>query len=402
MRRLGLILTWLMLLGVALLALGIAPAAELPGTTKDTGGAESAIEPPLVMDMPEAEDIPRRSVRIRAVGDLMCHQRQLDLAWVGDGAYDFVPAYALAVESLSDADYTIANLETTIGLYGNQPYSGFPRFNSPESLLAAIKGAGVDFLTLANNHMLDRYFDGMVATVDHVEAFGFDHGGAYRTQEEADAPVVVEVGGIRIGFLCYAEHTNGMESFCDAKATQFGIDYLAKADFAADVAALRALGAKCVIALPHWGTEYVRQPDYQSRAVAEKMIAAGVDVILGSHPHMVQPMEFVTVETGDGPRTALVAWSMGNFIDNMKIQYTDSGIIVDFTIAETDDGVEILNVGYVPIYCWRGDDQIRALPSGLYLEKAPDGMGDAAYSRMKASYDELVALIGDGFAVLEK
>lgn len=358
--------------------------------------------PALAAEMPTVDDVPRKNVRIRAVGDLMCHQRQLELALTAEGEYDFAPAYALAAESLSDADYTIANLETTIGLYADQPYSGYPRFNAPESLLAAVKEAGVDFLTLANNHILDRYFDGMLITLDNVDEFGFDHGGAYRTQEEADAPNVVEVNGIKLGFLCYTAHTNGMEAHCNANAKIFGVDYLAGADFAADVAALRDAGAQCVIALPHWGTEYKRQPDADVRRTAEKMIAAGVDVILGSHPHMAQPMEFLSVQTDAGEKIGLVAWSMGNFIDNMKLQYTDSGIIVDFTVAETEDGVEILDVGYVPVYCWRGDDQIRALPSGMYLENAPEGMSDSTHSRLKASYDELTALIGDDFKTLDK
>jgi len=354
-------------------------------------------------EMPSIEDAPRKNVHIRAVGDLMCHQRQLELAYTADGEYDFYPAYEMVVESLSAADYTIANLETTVGLYEDQPYSGYPRFNVPESMLATIKDAGVDFLTLANNHILDRYFDGMVITVDNVEEFGFDHGGAYRTHEEADTPVVREINGITMGFLCYTEHTNGMENHSSASATQFGVDYLKKADFASDVAALREAGAQCVIAMPHWGTEYKRQPDPAVRTIAEKMVAAGVDVILGSHPHMVQPVEFITVQTDDGSeRTALVAWSLGNFIDNMKVQYTDSGIILDFVIAESGDGVEILDVGYVPIYCWRGDDQIRALPSGLYLETAPEGMGESVHSRLKASHRELTELIGDEFKLLDK
>lgn len=353
-------------------------------------------------EMPEVEDVPRKNVRIRAVGDLMCHQRQLELALTEDGEYDFYPAYERVSESLGDADYTIANLETTIGLYGDQPYSGYPRFNSPESMLATIKDAGVDFLTLANNHILDRYFDGMLITLDNVDEYGFDHGGVYRTQEEADASVVVEVNGIKLGFLCYTAHTNGMESHSDQKAVLFGVDYLNKADFEGDVAALREAGAQCVIALPHWGTEYQRKPDADVRRTAEKMVAAGVDVILGSHPHMVQPIEYLTVDTDDGEKTALVAWSLGNFIDNMKVQYTDSGIIIDFTIAETEDGVEILDAGYVPIYCWRGDDQIRALPSALYLEDAPEGMSAGIHDRLKASYRELLELIGDEFELLEK
>ena len=353
-------------------------------------------------EMPEIDDTPRKNVRIRAVGDLMCHQRQLDLALTEDGTYDFYPAYELVVESLSDADYTIANLETTIGLYSDQPYSGYPRFNSPESLLDTIKDAGVDFLTLANNHILDRYFDGMVITVDNVEKAGFDFGGANRSLTDSEDVKVVEINGIKLGFLCYTAHTNGMENHSSKSAVEYGVDYLYRADFESDVQALRDVGVQCVIAMPHWGTEYKRQPDAEVRRIAENMIAAGVDVILGSHPHMVQPIEYVAVETDEGERTALVAWSLGNFIDNMKVQYTDSGIILDFAVVETENGIEIMDVGYVPIYCWRGDDQIRALPSGMYLENAPEGMNQSTHERLKASHKELLDLISDEFKVLDK
>lgn len=352
--------------------------------------------------LPIVEDVPLRQAHIRVVGDLMMHQRQLELGQMENGEYDFAPQYALVKTALSDADYTIANLETTVGLYGNQPYSGYPRFNAPESLLAAIKDAGVDFLTLANNHILDRYFDGMVTTVNNVENYGFDFTGAYRTPEEAGQPVVIEVNGIKLGMLAYTAHTNGMEAFSDAEATEYGVSYLYGADFEADVQKLRDAGADVIIAMPHWGTEYKRQPDADVRRTAEKLAAAGVDVILGSHPHMVQPIEWLTVETETGEHTALVAWSLGNFIDNMKIQYTDSGIILDFTIVEAaDGGFDIVDVGYVPIYCWRQDANIQALCSGEYLDERPEGMSDATYDRMKLSHRELVELIGDDFILLE-
>lgn len=354
-------------------------------------------------EMPVVEDVPLRKAHIRAVGDLMMHERQLELAYVGEDEYDFMSQYALAKASLSAADYTIANLETTVGMYGDRPYSGYPCFNSPESLLHAIRDAGVDFLTLANNHILDRYFDGMVTTVDNVEAFGFEHAGAYRTREESETPVVVEVNGIKLGMLSYTAHTNAMERFCDAEATEFGVDYLSDADFEADVEALKAAGAEVIIAMPHWGTEYERRPDADVRRTAEKMVAAGIDVILGSHPHMVQPIEWLTVETETGERTALVAWSLGNFIDNMKVQYTDSGIILDFTIAERADGsFEVENVGYVPVYCWKQDDDIQTLCSGEYQDERPEGMDKSTYSRMLESRRELAELIGDGFELLDK
>ena len=355
--------------------------------------------PPMECPTPEPM---LRSARIRAVGDLMVHEKQLKIARLSDGSYDFHPQYSLIADSLADADYTIANLETTIGKYGKMDYSGYPMFNTPEALLDAVKDAGVDFLTMANNHMLDRYLEGMIATVNHVEEYGFDHGGANRTQEEHDTPNVIEVNGIRLGMLCYTEMTNGMEHYCREDVSIYAVNYLRKADIAADVQALRDKGADIVIAMPHWGSEYLRQPESYNVNRAKRMIAAGVDIILASHPHMVQPVKRVEVETESGEtRVGLVAYSLGNFISNMTKQYTDSGIILDFTLQEQQDGsFAVENVGYVPIFCWRQESQIRAISSLKYYEERPSGMSDSTWKRMKASCRELRDLLGENLVML--
>ena len=355
------------------------------------------------MAVPEAP-VKLRTARIRAVGDLMMHKKQLEIARQQDGSYDFHPQYALIADALGNADYTIANLETTVGKYNNMAYSGFPLFNAPETYLDAVKDAGVDFLTLANNHMLDRYFDGMTHTVELVDQWGFDHGGAYRTPEEQAEPVVVDVNGSKIGMLGYTQMTNGMERFCKTNPREYGIDYLKSDTFAEDVQKLRDAGAEVVIAMPHWGQEYRRKPEANTVSLAKKLVAAGVDVVLGSHPHMVQPVEYVTVETEDGgTRTGLVAYSLGNFVSNMVVQYTDSGIILDFTIREKQEGgFEIVDVGAVPVFCWRSGRMIQALSSLKYYDAKPEGMDNGRYARMKASYRELRDLLDDSIPMLEE
>ena len=366
-----------------------------------TGSTEAVPTRIPRMAVPEAP-VKLRTARIRAVGDLMMHKKQLEIARQEDGGYDFHPQYELIADSLGDADYTIANLETTVGKYGKMAYSGFPMFNAPETYLDAVKDAGVDFLTLANNHMLDRYFDGMTRTVDLVDRWGFDHGGAYRTPEERDEPVVVDVNGIKIGMLCYTQMTNGMERFCKTDPKEYGIGYLRSGDFDADVQRLREAGAEVVIAMPHWGQEYRRKPEANTVSLAKKLVAAGVDVVLGSHPHMVQPVEYVTARTRDGEeRTGLVAYSLGNFISNMAVQYTDSGIILDFTLREKQEGgFEIADVGVVPVFCWRSGGMIQALSSLKYYDEKPEGMDNGRYARMKASYRELRDLLDDSIAML--
>ena len=329
----------------------------------------------------------------------MMHKKQLDIARQPDGTYSFDEQYAFVVGSLSSADYTIGNLETTVGPVGKEGFSGYPRFNAPEAMLEAVKDSGIDFLTLANNHMLDRYFDGMVQTVSLVEKHGFDFGGANRSQAEMDAPNVVEVNGIKLGMLCYAQHTNGMERHSSVRAKEYGINYLGKADFAADVKKLRDAGAEVVIAIPHWGAEYERQPGTYALTMARRMAEAGVDVILGSHPHVVQPVRFLEVKlpSGEAHRT-LVAYSLGNFISNMSRPFTDMGIILEFTLVEKGTGgFSIEDVGYVPVYCWRSGKSIQSLPAPKYLDSPPAGMSSTRVSQMRSGCQALQKLIGSGF-----
>ena len=357
------------------------------------------VAPPVTAVRESAPTLaPLRSARIRAVGDLITHQVQLDFARQADGSYDFHPQYARVAGALADADYTIANLETTIGREDNRAYSGFPNFNTPESLLDTLKDAGIDFLTLANNHILDRGFDGMKLTVDNVARRGFDYAGANRTPEEKVRTVVVDAGGVRVGMLCYTEMTNGMPKKKDSSpARQYGVNYMSDANFEADVRRLREAGAEVVIALPHWGVEYRREPTERMQGDAQRLVAAGVDVVLGSHPHMVQPVTWVEAVTESGEvRRGLVAYSLGNFISNQGKRYTDSGILLDFTLRERETGgFDVTDVKVMPTFCWRQDGAIQTLPALDWYDAPPAGMSGDQWQRLRDSVDDLRELIGD-------
>ena len=346
-----------------------------------------------------------RRVHIRVIGDIMFHQEQLDAAKQPDGSYDFTLQFQFIAPSLRAADYTIGNLETTVGKYKDRDYSGYPQFNTPESVLPTLKDdCGIDFFTLANNHMLDRWFDGMVNDVNLMEKYGFDYVGAYRTREERNTPTVYDVNGIKIGFVAYTHTTNTMENYCDEAAKEYGVPYLYKADIESDVRKLREAGAEVVIALPHWGTENTHIPDSDQEKYAKRLAAAGVDIILGSHSHMVEPMMIVEGTGADGkPRQVFCIYSMGNFISGMTLARTDNGIILDFTIVEQDDGTfRVEDVGYVPVYVWKHAGKFTILPILKYTgENRPDAMTDDQYDRMVESYYELTGVLGtDEFKVL--
>jgi poly-gamma-glutamate synthesis protein (capsule biosynthesis protein) len=343
------------------------------------------------------------SAHIRVIGDVMFHAEQLDMAKQSDGTYNFDLQFKFIKDSLAAADYTIANLETTVGKYKSMPYSGYPQFNTPESALQTLKDCGIDFFTMANNHMLDRWFDGLVQDVDLVEEYGFDHVGAYRTQEERNAPVVYEVNGIKIGFVAYTHATNTMENYSDKAAKEYGVPYLYQSDIEGDIQKLRDAGAEVVIALPHWGTENVNQPDESQYKYAKKLAKAGADIILGSHSHMVEPMQLVEGTDANGnQKQVFVIYSMGNFISTMTMQYTDCGLILDFTIREQQDGTfRVEDIGYVPIYVWKQNGKYAVISSAKYLNDKPEGMTDDQYNQMVNTYHQMVDQLGtDGFSVL--
>ena len=404
LKRTTLMMTGLIAIFVTAIAMGLAarqmiaprPGGGPAGPVEGIHEIERTPEPTLA---PTPEPTPEpRSARIRAVGDLMVHQTQLDFAKQEDGSYDFHPQYARIADVLADADYTIANLETTIGRNDNRAWSGFPCFNTPESLLDTVRDAGIDFLTLANNHIVDRGFTGLQLTVDNVERYGFDYAGANRTPEEKERAVVVEVNGIHIGMLCYTEMTNGMEKIKgNGAAREYGVNYLKDADFDADVRKLRDAGAEVIFALPHWGAEYTQKPIQSVETTAKKLVAAGVDVVIGSHPHMVQPVVWVEAETESGEaRRGLVAYSMGNFISNMSKRHTDYGILLDFTLKEKETGVfDVTDVKVMPTFCWRQPDVIQTLPALDYYDAPPEGMGDDRWQRLREAVDSLRKLIVD-------
>lgn len=340
-----------------------------------------------------------RSVRMRVVGDIMISVDQMTYA--RDSGYDFHNQFEMIADLLQNADYTMGNMEGTVGKYKGKAYSGYPLFNCPDVVLQTLKDDGIDFLTLANNHMLDRWFEGMQLTVDWVEKYGFDHVGAYRTREERNTPVIYEIGGIKFGFVAYTHTTNTQETVCDPEGVSYGVPYLYKSDIEGDIKRLRDAGAEVVIAFPHWGKEYVRKPDDNQKKYARKLAKAGADIIIGSHSHMVQPMGYQTVEDGGREKKVFTMFSMGNFISDHKTQYTDNGVILDFTVNEHEDGTFTCDdVGYIPTYTWKQNGEFHVLPSGRYLNDRPSGMSDSIYERMVESFYEIVEIIGDDFQLI--
>ena len=396
-----------------------APTAEPAEVISPDASGEPAGEEPQAAD-PEPVDVSDivasdpasvqnttggRQVHFRVLGDVMFHEEQLKMAKKKDGSYNFDNQFMYIKDSIAAADYTIANLETTVGKYKDTAYSGYPQFNTPEVVLETLKDCGIDFFTMANNHMLDRWFDGLIQDVDLVEKYGFDHVGAYRTKQERNTPVVIDINGIKFGFVAYTHTTNTMENYSDKAAKEYGVPYLYKADIADDIQKVRDAGAEVVIALPHWGEENTHIPDDTQKEYAKKLAKAGADIIIGSHSHMVEPMQVITGKDKNGnEKQVFIIYSMGNFISSMTMARTDNGIILDFTVREQADGsFRVEDIGYVPVYVWKQNKKLTVIPIPDYVDNRPEGMSDDQYNRMLESYREIVGVLGkDEFKVLSK
>lgn len=386
-----------------------APDAQADADAGEQGGDASAEASSEDVDIeadlaggPGAPTGVKREAVIRAFGDIIIHEPLYKTAYdKQEKTFDFSPFFSLINDSLSGADYTIGNVDGPMGGKGSRGYRFYPQFNTPPHLLYALKAGGVDMLTLANNHALDTFFDGLKRQINNVEKVGIDHVGAYRTQAEYDTPKVVDIKGIKVGFTNYTVSTNNLERSADPEATLYGLRTTRNSSPKKDIAALRSAGAEFVVVFMHWGEEYQREVNSNQKDMAKKLVAAGADMIVGGHPHVVQGIETVTAKGADGKaRSALTVYSMGNFLSDQRARYRDSGIVFEFTLVDDGSGtVQAVSPRYVPTYVWRvkGDKgyDYRVVACGAVIEDRPDSMGDEVFNRVKQVWNEQKNLIGD-------
>lgn len=251
------------------------------------------------------------------VGDLMQHQAQIDAAHVSEGKYDYSSCFSLVKEQISQADLAIGNLEVTLG---GKPYRGYPAFSAPDEYLQSIKDAGFDILLTANNHCLDRGRKGLERTIQMLDSSNIPYAGTYRNLSERKQryPLFINKNGFRIALLNYTYGTNGI------KTTPPNIvNYIDKDIILQDIQSAKARQPDAIIACMHWGEEYQSLPDGKQRELADWLLQQGVTHIIGSHPHVIQPMELRT----NGTEQHIIVYSLGNFISNMSKTNTDGGLI---------------------------------------------------------------------------
>jgi poly-gamma-glutamate capsule biosynthesis protein CapA/YwtB (metallophosphatase superfamily) len=296
-------------------------------------------------------------ITIAAVGDVMGVQTIRWAAWDATAKkYDFFPMFKPVAPYLQGADYAVANLETRLADPGpGGEYLGLRRLNSPQALGEALKQAGVDLCATANNHSLDMGFAGIVQTLDRLDAMGMAHIGDYRSLAEKTArqPFIVDIKGVKVAFLNYTDVNNGL--YLAPKHRAYAVNFLGTEAAAAEAKAAREAGADVVVMLVHWGKERKTKQNSSQVKVAQGtasyqgLLERGVDVILGAHPHVVQPAARVTYQTPSGPRDTYVVYSMGNFLSGADVWPEDSGVVMYVHIEKSGDKTTVTGLSFLPV-----------------------------------------------------
>jgi len=282
-----------------------------------------------------------QEVRLLFAGDAMQHKRQIDNAY-RNGEYDYSSYFRYLKNEIGKADLAIVNLE---GPLGGKPYKGYPQFSMPDAFAAALKDAGFSVFLTANNHAADCYSRGINRTINVLDSLGITHTGTFKnaSERELNYPLIVERKGIRMAFLNYTYDTNGINP--DAPCIVNLIDTtLIKEDIQK---ALR-MNPDVLIAVMHWGQEYKLDPNTSQEQLAQFLIDQGVDLIIGSHPHVVEPSEIVTDPVNN--YTHLVVYSLGNFVSGMSAANTDGGQMISVTLKKTWGKAQINSCEYHLLY----------------------------------------------------
>lgn len=379
---------------------------------------------------PEPEHVVSQAT-IAVTGDILMHLAVTNSGLQSDGSYNYDSIFQYIAPYVEEADYAVANLETTLaGSDMGYKYSGYPAFNTPDEIVDALKKAGFSALLTANNHCYDTSEYGFLRTVRTIRSKGLT---AMGTRESVNDPVytVADINGIKVGMVCYSYegqpdnptagvvymNKNALSSTCGQLinsflGTQLDPFYL---EVRGILEQMKQDGAEATVMFIHWGIEYQTAPNAEQQQIAQQLCDMGFDVIVGGHPHVIQPVTLLTSRL-DPDRKTVCLYSTGNAVSNQRIKemdlktgHTEDGMLLQFTFSKYSDGsVYLENADILP--CWV---DLRTEPSTQYdiipLDssirdqwKTAFGMTDEAYENAVKSYGRTEALVGTGIAQVQQ
>lgn len=291
------------------------------------------------------------TITLSITGDLMCHSSQFEYARIENNNFDFKPAFQNVKKYFQNSDFVIGNLETvTAGK--SEGFSGYPFFNTPDEYISALKNAGFDLLTTSNNHSLDQGEKGVLRTIQEINKNDLFYNGTFISKKDRDSIRIFNIKGIKIAFLAYTYGTNGIPV---PKNKQYLINLIDKNLIENNIKKARSENAEIIFVHLHWGIEYQREQNKQQKIIADEIIKLGADIIVGGHPHVLQPVNYFKTINGKLD-TGFIAYSMGNFFSNQRWRYSDCGMILNISLTKniSSDSIYISNVTYTPTWVFKG------------------------------------------------
>ena len=278
------------------------------------------------------------TLNIYFAGDLMQHEAQIKSAKMPDGNYDYSGCFSFVKKEIKEADIAVGNLEVTLG---GKPYRGYPAFSAPDEYFYAIRDAGFDVLMTANNHCLDRGKKGLERTVSMLDSLKIKRAGTYINKEDRlhNYPLLVEKKDFKVVFLNATYGTNGI-----SVSQPNIVNFIDREQIKKDILKARLMRPDVIIAIMHWGLEYKTKPSKSEMDLTKWLISMGVDHVIGSHPHVVQPVEVFGKK--NSPKKNFVVYSLGNYISNMSARQTDGGMAVKLTLKKSNGITRLIDYKY--------------------------------------------------------
>lgn len=313
---------------------------------KQTGEIFTSMEKEMNEATTASGEIVRTSTaRIAAVGDILCQMDMVEDAY-SNGAYDFSSMFSNITKFVQNSDLAIGTLETN---FIDGKYSGVGKYNSPIEFLTAVKQSGIDLVSLAHNHELDYGIDGLNTTINKVQEQNISIIGISNNKENENKDftgIIKEINGIKIAFIGY---TYGLSNENELTEEEKLIANIYSEDLAKKDLEYAKENSNYIIAIMHWGDVNTSTISEYQNNITAFLVNNGVDMILGTHPAVVEPMKIIQNSEG---KNILVAYSLGNYISTLNYYNADVELILNIQIAKTSDSDKAVlqKVDYTPIY----------------------------------------------------
>ncbi|NLM27697.1 MAG: CapA family protein [Clostridiaceae bacterium] len=383
-----------------------ASAASVPNKTEQPVLQHSINNSPSIHEVsptPTPEPVKKAEATILSAGDVIMHDAVIRSGKTESGIYDYTGIFEYVKPYVEKADYSIISYEG-VSLDSDRNYTGYPLFNAPPAIISAFAYAGFDMVNNGNNHCLDRGLNGLLETRSIIKQKDLQVIGTFQDAAEPRYKIQ-DINGIKVGFLSYTYGCNMNENKLTEEERNTHLSLINRDRMETEIKTLEQK-SDIIVVLIHWGVEYHREPTEDQKKLAESMISWGADIILGSHPHVVEPSETVEMD-GD---IKYVIYGMGNYLSNQiggnnpnkyNNDLTEDGMMINIKIEKDFETgkTSIISVEHIPTWVYRytenGIYKYKIYPVPSLDHESLNSLDEALANKLKNSYSRTMELVKD-------